>query len=243
MVGGPWAHHAAGAGALFEGGRIIAYRRHGCIRGRVVLAALTALLLVGPTREAMAEGAEPEELAKCQDDQAAPRLRIESCSRLIEDAGLISDIRAEAFLNRGIALDGQGEHLKAVADLTEAIKLNPDYPALYFYRGIARDNAGQSEPAIADFSDALRRNPDNTDALVYRGAAYLAVGEHDKAIADFNLALKLEPGDAAVMTARGEAFEGKGDKASAIEDYRAALGLEPDNEDAAKGLKRLGAKP
>jgi tetratricopeptide (TPR) repeat protein len=51
---------------------------------------------------------------------------------------------AGAFLDRGITLAGQGEFEMAIADFTEAIRLNPNLSAAYLLRDRAA-YAGVSE--------------------------------------------------------------------------------------------------
>ncbi len=183
-----------------------------------------------------------DDLALCQNDEGEAQPRMESCSRLIADASIQPEIKAEAYLNRGILYDERGEPLKAIVDLTEGIKLNPEYPALYFFRGVAYDNASKTRLSIADFSEALRLDPTETDALVYRGMAYAGLGDRDKALADFDAALALDPNEATALSGRGEIYEAKGEREKALADFRKALEIEPDNEDAAEGLKRLEPK-
>jgi hypothetical protein len=41
---------------------------------------------------------------------------------------VLSPDHESAYLNRAAAYDGKGDHDRAVADGTEAIRLRPDYP-------------------------------------------------------------------------------------------------------------------
>jgi Flp pilus assembly protein TadD len=47
------------------------------------------------------------------------------CTRIIERAGAPPDKRAQAYSNRGITQLLQGRRQEALADLNEAIRLNP----------------------------------------------------------------------------------------------------------------------
>ena len=48
---------------------------------------------------------------------------------------------------------------KAIADFTEAIRLDPKYAEAYCNRGCAYRNKGDYDKAIADFTEAIRLNP------------------------------------------------------------------------------------
>jgi tetratricopeptide (TPR) repeat protein len=59
---------------------------------------------------------------------------------------------------------------RAIADHTQAIKLDPD--SYYYYsrgnayyqRGMTNNNKGDYDKAIADYEEALRIEPDSSDA-------------------------------------------------------------------------------
>lgn len=182
----------------------------------------------------------PEDLANCRREESLPEFKLQSCSNVISDTTQIPEIRAEAYLNRGIAQEDLDNLSDAIEDYTQAIKLNPEYRALYHYRGLAYDRDGKSNLAIADFSEAIRLDPTDTEALLYRGLAYAAQGAHDKALADYNTALEHDPENEDALSARGETYEARGERELAIADFRRALELDRDNDEARNGLERLG---
>ncbi|NMG20439.1 trypsin-like peptidase domain-containing protein, partial [Brasilonema bromeliae] len=47
----------------------------------------------------------------------------------------------------------------AIADLNQALRINPNYANAYFGRGVVRYDLGDKQAAIADFNQALRINP------------------------------------------------------------------------------------
>ena len=73
------------------------------------------------------------------------------------------------YFNRGVASLRKGKHDKAIANFTEAIRLDPNYEPAYALRGIAWGTKGDCEKAIADFNAAIRLNPNNPS--VYGHAA------------------------------------------------------------------------
>jgi Flp pilus assembly protein TadD len=69
---------------------------------------------------------------------------------------------------RGRALTAEGKYDEAIAELTEAIRLQPDLARAYNARGyvylLRRDNPH----ALADFDEAIRLSPGYTNAIQNR---------------------------------------------------------------------------
>ena len=59
----------------------------------------------------------------------------------------------------------------AIADYTEAIKLDPNDPDIFNNRGQAYDNKGEYDLAIADYTQSIRLDKDNPRAFFNRGLA------------------------------------------------------------------------
>ena len=95
--------------------------------------------------------------------------------------------------NRGNASWRKGEHGKAIADYSEAIRLNPSDAIAYNSRGSAYRETRELDNSIADYNEAIRLDPKYTIAYNNRGKAYEQKGENDKAIADFTEAIRLDP--------------------------------------------------
>ncbi len=113
---------------------------------------------------------------------------------------------AREFCDRGFFYNDVHEFDKAVADFTEALRLDPKLADAYYGRGVAWGSQGENDKAIADVSEALRLNPEFGLARVDRGRGYYSKGEYDKAIADFNEGMRLCPKDAFVYYRRGLAW-------------------------------------
>ena len=80
----------------------------------------------------------------------------------------------------------KGDYNKAIADCTEAIRLNPQLAEAYAGRGCAYVEKGDHDKAISDFTEAIHLNPKHVNAYYNnRGIAYQRKGEKDKAEEDF----------------------------------------------------------
>ena len=84
----------------------------------------------------------------------------------------------------------------AIADYTQAIKLDPTDPDTFNNRGQAYDSKGEHDLAIADYTESIRLDATTPRAFFNRGLAYANKGEYQRAVADFSEAIKLEPDDA-----------------------------------------------
>jgi tetratricopeptide (TPR) repeat protein len=98
----------------------------------------------------------------------------------------------EAF-DRGLAAHKQGNTQEAIAQFTQAIKLDPNYTDAYNNRGNAYYDLDDYDKAIADYAQAIKIDPGDADAYNNRGIAYHNLGDYDKAIADYAQAIKLDP--------------------------------------------------
>jgi len=83
----------------------------------------------------------------------------------------------------------------AVADFSEAIRLNPAYTNAYNSRGVSYYRQGQHEAAVADFSEAIRLDPAYATPYHNRGLAFAQLNQDEAANADFNKAIELRPAD------------------------------------------------
>jgi Tfp pilus assembly protein PilF len=128
---------------------------------------------------------------------------------------------------RGYAYENKGDHDRAIADYSEAIRLDPKDGLAYSARGDAFSAEADFDHAIADYGEAIRINPKFKGAFIGRGVALGNKGDADRAIADFNEALQLDPRSAYAYSNRAEAYNEKGDHESAIADCNAAILLDP----------------
>jgi tetratricopeptide (TPR) repeat protein len=139
---------------------------------------------------------------------------------------------AFAFAHRGRAWQEEGDPERALKDLNEAIRLDPDTAAWYGTRGLIYDELEEYDRAVRDHGEALRLDPDDAQAYNNRGIAYKAVREYDRAIRDYGEAIRLDPKLTDAFFNRANTYKALKEYDKAIRDYSAALRLDPDFTDA-----------
>lgn len=147
------------------------------------------------------------------------------------------------YYGRGIVRDALAEYPDAVADYTQALTQNPNFPDALANRGNVYQYGMQDyDHAIADYSAAITIN-DNPIYRGNRGNAY-QYGKHDltNALADYNRAIELAPNYASAYVDRANAHLAENDNDAALADYQHALTLEPNSSLAHYLLGNLRAK-
>ena len=131
------------------------------------------------------------------------------------------------YNNRGTAYQKKGDLDLAIADYSEALRLDPKYSLPHYNRGLAYVRKGEPDYAISDFSEAIRLNPKYAAAYHDRGLAYHRKGDFDRAIVDYNEAIRINPKFVGVYYDRGLCYQNKGDFDRALVDYNEAIRLDP----------------
>ncbi|MDR3619293.1 MAG: tetratricopeptide repeat protein, partial [Paludisphaera borealis] len=127
------------------------------------------------------------------------------------------------------------EYDKAIADFTDAIRLDTADAYAYHYRGSTWSSKKEYDKAIADYTEAIRLDPKDGFNFNARGWTWSRKKEYDKAIADFTDAIRLDPTDGFNFDARGRAWADKKDYDKAIADYTDAIRLDPEHSPAYNG--------
>jgi tetratricopeptide (TPR) repeat protein len=169
---------------------------------------------------------------------------------------------AAAYIKRGDDWAEKKEYGKAIADYTEALRLEPKNAEALYKRGGAYAGKGPGDRngrclefvsfsesarrewvatrwrkedlgcALRDLSAALRLDPKNAAAYSLRGALLGAKGEYGQAIEDFTTAIHLDPKDAVAYHDRGAFWLFRGEYDKGIKDCTAALRLDPKDSTA-----------
>jgi tetratricopeptide (TPR) repeat protein len=134
-------------------------------------------------------------------------------------------ITANDFFYSGVKKGEQEDWQGAIADFSDALRLNPNLIEAYNNRGTAYSIIGQNEKAIVDYNEAIRLKPTDPEAYYNRGVTYREIKDYPKAIADFSQSIRLSPKDAVSYFNRGVIFQQLGDKPKAIADFKQAAEL------------------
>ena len=82
---------------------------------------------------------------------------------------------------------------KAIADYTEAIRLEPQMPNGHIARGAALGAKREVDKALVDLSQAIRLDPELDRAYSYRSWVWYWQGNYRNALADYRKATQLDP--------------------------------------------------
>ncbi|GHU21241.1 hypothetical protein FACS1894172_08980 [Spirochaetia bacterium] len=136
-------------------------------------------------------------------------------------------VDATVYYNRGMEYYNKDDYDRAIAEFTEAIRINPQYANAYNWRGWAYYDKGEYDRAIADYTQAIRIDPQDANAYNWRGWVYDDKGEYDRAIADYTQAIRIDPQDTSAYYNRGLAYYNKGDYDRAIAEFTEAIRINP----------------
>jgi tetratricopeptide (TPR) repeat protein len=114
------------------------------------------------------------------------------------------DEMVEAFVRRGIARGGAGDHAGALEDFSRALALAPTCVEAYYNRALAEQHLGELPACLADYDKALELRPTFADAIYNRAIVKGRMGDVAGALADATSATLLyerEARQAAAMQA------------------------------------------
>jgi tetratricopeptide (TPR) repeat protein len=134
-----------------------------------------------------------------------------------------------------LARQDQKKYDEAIADYTEAIRLNAKDPDLFYYRGTAWQAQEEFDKAMADYTEAVRLDPHDAQAFRQRGGIWFRQKQYDKAIADYSAAIRLSPKYGRLFVDRAKTWTAKKAYSKALADYDQAVSLDAENTDAFNG--------
>lgn len=104
-------------------------------------------------------------------------------------------LQVAALVSHGLLRAEQGNERAAIADYSEALRLQPANAQALYLRGAAHDRQGNRTGALADYSEALRHHPDLLPALVARAALLTAMDNPVAAAVDLAAVRRLAGDD------------------------------------------------
>jgi len=121
----------------------------------------------------------------------------ENKPELIENTTFISkQITSTTYVERAYTSFRQGDAQRAIAELNNAIRVNPGDAYLYTERAnFRRRNLGDKQGALEDYTQAISIHPENAMYYLWRSQLYHEIGDKLKAMTDYNTAIRLAPED------------------------------------------------
>jgi tetratricopeptide (TPR) repeat protein len=167
--------------------------------------------------------------AELPQDQLNALIALYNQGRLVEVVQQATSIAAEfpnAFVLYnilGAANAGLGNLDGAIASVSKALQIKPDYAEAHNSLGIALQGQGRLEEAIASYGKALQIKPDFAEAHNNLGIALQGQGRLEEAIASYGNALQIKPDFAEVHNNLGAALKDQGRLDEAIASFGKAL--------------------
>jgi tetratricopeptide (TPR) repeat protein len=136
----------------------------------------------------------------------------------------------------GDALASQGRVDEAIAHLSEAVRINPDFAPAQNNLGVELKRQRHLGEAIAHYSQALRTRPDFAEAHNNLANALDEEGRSNEAISHYTEALRIKPDYAEAHNGLGVALAKEERLGEAVEHFSAAMRIKPDSVDAYNNL-------
>ena len=160
-------------------------------------------------------------------DRATGAEAIAACSRLIaSDQAKGADL-GKLYRNRCAAWNRDYEPDRALADCSEAIRLDARQVAARSARGDSWWLKGDLDKALADYNEAIKLDPKYAPAYSGRCATWNTKGDLERAFADCDAAIRLDPKYAPGYAGRCFTWNVKRDFDRATADCEQAIRLDP----------------
>ncbi len=159
----------------------------------------------------------------------------DASARLIAAAGTRVIIDPGDFYTNGEANYKAGKYEAAVKDLTEAVKLSPDWEDPHYVLALALTETGKLKEAIEEFKQVVKLAlKDEPKILSYynMGNAYADLRQYKEAIEAYQQAIKLNPSLSKPHNNLGLAYAASNRIADAVAEFNQAVQLKPDYAEA-----------
>jgi tetratricopeptide (TPR) repeat protein len=124
---------------------------------RTLMSVLSGLVLTAAAHAGPAE----DSAEICFKDSG--KTAIEACTRAIQSGHFKGSTLATMFNNRAIEYRQSRDYDRAIADYSQAIRLDANFTGAYAGRGLAHEGKSQLERAKADYQKALAMPPKYDD--------------------------------------------------------------------------------
>lgn len=134
-----------------------------------------------------------------------------SVSDAVREEGVVEHFTAQLkqaesafdYLGRARGWLKQNDFDKAGADVSEALRIEPQSARAYFAQGRIAAEQQRHDEELANYNRALELAPRDAVVLCARGELLMRLGEVDRAVRDFDAAIEVYPADYRSWAARG----------------------------------------
>jgi tetratricopeptide (TPR) repeat protein len=171
----------------------------------------------------------PALLGRCRAWQATKRYlnAFTDCTEVINAESAERAMRSEALAERGMTSLLMGVYDRALPDLNEALRLEPNSPGGLNARARARAQFHDVDGAIADYTTLLQVTPNNIDVLLARSSLFSGAGRLKEALADADSAIALDQASPEALNMRCYLLTKVGAPDKGIADCDRAIELDP----------------
>ena len=138
---------------------------------------------------------------------------------------------AEAWMNRGIALDELGKKNEALECYDKAININPDYANAWNNKGIVLLALGKKEKALECYKRAIEINPNYANAWNNKGFVLNDLGKKKEALKCYEKATDINPNNVDIWNNMGISLTELCENEEALECYEKATNIDSNDVD------------
>lgn len=148
--------------------------------------------------------------------------------------------QAQRLFNEAIVHKERGEYREGIAQLRQAIKLDPHWAEAFSAMADMLYGIGDLDSSLHAYDLALQQKPTMRDALRGTAAIHRKRNDHSSAAASLRTILRYNPNDAEVWMNLGDVAIYQGDEIFARECYTRAAQIDPEAKQVvADAHKRL----
>lgn len=161
------------------------------------------------------------DVAYMMEDYAEMAAACEKAMQIDNTSSRVHYLYAKAYI-------GQDNQIGAIAMLTKAITLDPEFADAILLRGQTLLKMGDVAGATDDVNQLMEQHDDNEEVLLLKARVETAKGETDAAIETYGKVIDVNPFCVDAFKERGAVKYEKGDKDGAQEDMQKVLELNPE---------------
>lgn len=143
---------------------------------------------------------------------------------------------ASRFSSAGVAYGIDGQYEKALADLSTAVKLEPNEPDNWNNYGLYLSEAGKFEEALQALDKSISLKPNFQKAIYNKGNAYAKVGRYQEALTEYQLALSINSSYTDALNNSGNCYVMLQKFDSALVYFQRSVDVDPNNAKAVMNL-------